>query len=728
MGYDFKTMILRKGWVAVLTGMLLSACGGAGSDVSSSASSTTAGAKQQVTRHLQRGQKAVASDYADLVQELYIAYFGRPADPNGLNNFAAQLAAADAPADVPGLAAAYSGTPAIAAVVDAMGTSAESAKLYGTGNTSAFVTAVFQNIVGRAPTAAGLAFWQSAIDSGKLTRANAAISIMAGAMQNTSAQGLADAQLIANRLAAAESFTSGLSGLAAGTDYSGSGAAALARAMLASVDSATVVATYQSQVNATIAAITAQSANTTAGTVADTPAKVQASTTTVVLASPAYFVSPSGNDANPGTQAAPWRTLGYATNKLHPGDTLYAMGGTYAESVLVWVSGTAAAPITIMAYPGQSPVIDAATLNVANYSSLLTLSGNYLHVFGFELRNINLDGHGGQGGAAVVVGGYGASLNGTHDTVGNLLVHQTWEQGIMASGDYSTIQDSTVHMVALSNCRTPGAANCSTAARNWPSCVSVGRPYGSGLITHFAVMQRNTVYDCWGEGMSAWLSDQVTIQDNVIYNNWAENLYVNNITSSLIQRNLVYNTPNNYVGARSGFALADEVTSTTNNPLSSYNRVINNLVYNAQFCAFCWTNVPWSGLSHVLIANNTIVNPAGTLSFQTGAQSNLVPVVNSFSTIVNNIVVGNGAVPSAAGLSLSNNLWSTKPSPAALGAGDIIGDPKLTASGSTAAGQLTAAYFTLQSTSPAIGTGLRLVQVTADFTGAASSLPDIGAY
>ncbi|MBV8633467.1 MAG: right-handed parallel beta-helix repeat-containing protein, partial [Burkholderiaceae bacterium] len=240
--------------------------------------------------------------------------------------------------------------------------------------------------------------------------------------------------------------------------------------------------------------------------------------------------------------------------------------------------------------------------------------------------------------------------------------------------------------------------------------------------------QRNTVYDCWGEGMSAWLSDQVTIQDNVIYNNWAENLYVNNITSSLIQRNLVYNTPNNYVGARSGFALADEVTSTTNNPLSSYNRVINNLVYNAQFCAFCWTNVPWSGLSHVLIANNTIVNPAGTLSFQTGAQSNLVPVVNSFSTIVNNIVVGNGAVPSAAGLSLSNNLWSTKPSPAALGAGDIIGDPKLTASGSTAAGQLTAAYFTLQSTSPAIGTGLRLVQVTADFTGAASSLPDIGAY
>jgi len=35
-----------------------------------------------------------------------------------------------------------------------------------------------------------------------------------------------------------------------------------------------------------------------------------------------YYVSPTGNDTNPGTRALPWRTLAYAVQQLHPGDTL----------------------------------------------------------------------------------------------------------------------------------------------------------------------------------------------------------------------------------------------------------------------------------------------------------------------------------------------------------------------------------------------------------------------
>jgi hypothetical protein len=35
-----------------------------------------------------------AADYMDQVQKLYIAYFGRPADPTGLNYWASQVNAA----------------------------------------------------------------------------------------------------------------------------------------------------------------------------------------------------------------------------------------------------------------------------------------------------------------------------------------------------------------------------------------------------------------------------------------------------------------------------------------------------------------------------------------------------------------------------------------------------------------------------------------------------------
>ena len=47
-----------------------------------------------------------SSSYSTVVQELYISYFGRPADSTGLSNFEAALAALNAPLDINGLASA----------------------------------------------------------------------------------------------------------------------------------------------------------------------------------------------------------------------------------------------------------------------------------------------------------------------------------------------------------------------------------------------------------------------------------------------------------------------------------------------------------------------------------------------------------------------------------------------------------------------------------------------
>jgi Right handed beta helix region len=75
-----------------------------------------------------------------------------------------------------------------------------------------------------------------------------------------------------------------------------------------------------------------------------------------------YYMAPNGSDNNNGSIGAPWGSYKRAQSALRPGDILYARGGTYplsAGSGWDWtVSGTAAAPITFKAYPGEKPVFD----------------------------------------------------------------------------------------------------------------------------------------------------------------------------------------------------------------------------------------------------------------------------------------------------------------------------------------------------------------------------------
>jgi len=55
-----------------------------------------------------------------------------------------------------------------------------------------------------------------------------------------------------------------------------------------------------------------------------------------------YYVSPSGNNNNPGTKAQPWKDISYATSQDSPvqaGDTILVQSGTYKETVTLEKSG-----------------------------------------------------------------------------------------------------------------------------------------------------------------------------------------------------------------------------------------------------------------------------------------------------------------------------------------------------------------------------------------------------
>lgn len=162
-----------------------------------------------------------ASTYLAQVQQLYIAYFGRPADPIGQNYWATQIDAANG---------------SIASVIAGFSASTESAALFGNKSSIDKVTAIYLNAFGRAPEAAGLAYWVAQLDSGKVSQAQASWTIQQSA-------GPGDAAAVQNKLTAATAFTAQIDTAAEIQGYQGAGAADVGRAFLATVNQTNASAT-----------------------------------------------------------------------------------------------------------------------------------------------------------------------------------------------------------------------------------------------------------------------------------------------------------------------------------------------------------------------------------------------------------------------------------------------------------------------------------------------------
>jgi hypothetical protein len=186
-----------------------------------------------------------------------------------------------------------------------------------------------------------------------------------------------------------------------------------------------------------------------------------------------YYVSGAGSDAASGlSKHMAFRTLQHASDLTKPGDIVYAMTGTYRNSVpagpVLKIShpGTPAQWIVYAAYPGQKPLISFNGWAGVAFDT----TAAYVELRGFAIRGNN----------------YNVTLEGAKS-------HQ-----LVADPEYD--------------------GNC---------VIADGRGGTATQRPHHLSVIHNEVYACGGGGLAFIETDYVTVSDNTIYDSSWYSIYGN---------------------------------------------------------------------------------------------------------------------------------------------------------------------------------------------------------
>lgn len=321
-----------------------------------------------------------------------------------------------------------------------------------------------------------------------------------------------------------------------------------------------------------------------------------------------YYVSTTGDDANVGSEAAPWRTLSKAANSAGPGDTVYIMQGTYRETLKPRNSGVAGSPIVFTAYPGQVAVLDGNQFSKTSWGGIVELV-NVKYVTVSNLRIVN--------------GGYfGVMITGVeHVLLQNNEIDFTYASGIYVSRSESVVIDgndvqrachgiggSAPHYAPQEHITVRGGTDTFEVKNNVVSNANNGRGKEGINIKEGAAngkVYNNRVFDMSRTGLYIDAYDK----------------YVTNVE---IYGNVVYNSLH-------GLVIASEQRGTV-----SKIDVFNNVFYNNQHSGIWLTGYLAGGpFEDIAIYNNTVY----------GNADRGIAVTNREATGVvlrNNIAVFNG--------------------------------------------------------------------------------------
>ncbi|MCU6712806.1 right-handed parallel beta-helix repeat-containing protein [Paenibacillus sp. J5C_2022] len=151
-----------------------------------------------------------------------------------------------------------------------------------------------------------------------------------------------------------------------------------------------------------------------------------------------YFVSPSGDDNNDGTEQQPWKTLHKAATTLRAGDTAIFEDGVYTSDQIIEFSnsGTNEAPITIKARNKQQAQLLFTGLNTKGKMQLN--HSQYITIQDFEITQDVA----GTGSADTYI----HMNNCSNCIVSGNFIHAAGGKAVQAlGGDHITVVDNTLY-------------------------------------------------------------------------------------------------------------------------------------------------------------------------------------------------------------------------------------------------------------------------------------------
>ncbi|MCY9667150.1 right-handed parallel beta-helix repeat-containing protein [Paenibacillus alginolyticus] len=105
-----------------------------------------------------------------------------------------------------------------------------------------------------------------------------------------------------------------------------------------------------------------------------------------------YYVSPEGNDTNPGTVNEPLVSIQKAIDSVEPGGTVYLLEGSYRQTVRIAKSGSQAQGyITLRNAEGQTAILDGTGVQLVADGAIHIDNASYVRVEGLEISHYRTD-------------------------------------------------------------------------------------------------------------------------------------------------------------------------------------------------------------------------------------------------------------------------------------------------------------------------------------------------
>ncbi len=296
------------------------------------------------------------------------------------------------------------------------------------------------------------------------------------------------------------------------------------------------------------------------------------------------YVSPTGDDDNPGTEASPFRNIQRAADIVNQGDTVIVKNGTYVDTngdniiTKFTRSGTVDEPITFKSENKYGAIIDGKNGDIG-LGFYITNNAKHVIIDGFDIKELYSD------GIITAVGtSYVTIRNNSIHNIGNWRYNYDESSGGHAS--CGIVPGGNNHLFDSNLIYEIGKSEIASHYGNWDHAI-----YGTGEA-HTVI--NNIIWDVWtGTALdigwkSGLISNNVVARFTNIPRADTPDTYLVSLTSGstdklIIQNNIFYGCADN-----------NSVIWVWREHDLSGSQVRNNIKYGCSD----WDEGPWTGLTY----------------------------------------------------------------------------------------------------------------------------------